>query len=157
MAWINHFSLSQYNSIIVSSVFIVFHIKLERDASITVCITKETSQDFVPGALDWHFYDGTHLIWNWLLVPRWSRSWQRQAMIRASFSVSVSILSIWPDCRIKKVYINNYLRVLRDGLICNESSLQFVPAVSFLVSSNHMKKCIYIHICDHQLYAKRKG
>lgn len=152
----------------MSSVFIVFHIKLERDASITVCITKETSQDFVPGALDWHFYDGTHLIWNWLLVPRWSRSWQRQAMIRASFSVSVSILSIWPDCRIKKVSINNYLRVLRDGLICNESSLQFavfsdakrlnielfspecsvekfVPAVSFLVSSNHTKKYIYIY------------
>lgn len=64
--------------------------------------------------------------------------------------------------------INNYLRVLRDGLICNESSLQFavfsdakrlnielfspecsvekfVPAVSFLVSSNHTKKYIYIY------------
>lgn len=39
-----------------------------------------------------------HFSWNWLLVPRWSRSWHRQPTISARRSASPSTFSIWPVC-----------------------------------------------------------
>ncbi len=41
----------------------------------------------------------THLIWNWLLVPRWSRSWLRQATSKAIVSMEPSNLLSPPCCR----------------------------------------------------------
>ena len=34
----------------------------------------------------------TYCFWNWLLVPLWSRSWQRHPIMRASCSESVNML-----------------------------------------------------------------
>lgn len=46
----------------------------------------------------------TNLIWNWLFVPRWSRSWARHPTSRAKHSRSVKIFCIWPCCNTVGTY-----------------------------------------------------
>ena len=41
----------------------------------------------------------TYFIWKELLVPRWSKSWHRQAMTKARHSMSPKIFHHWVDCK----------------------------------------------------------
>lgn len=49
----------------------------------------------------------THFIWKELLVPRWSRSWQRHAITKAKHSISPNIFHHWVAW--KKIINQNFI------------------------------------------------
>lgn len=68
-----------------------------------------------------------YLIWNELLVPRWSRSWQRQAIISASTSISPRIFHHWVPFQI---YLNQSTSI---------NSVQSYPIRAYPTSSHSIQ------------------
>lgn len=91
----------------------------------------------------------TYLIWKELLVPLWSRSWHRHAIIKARHSISPNIFHHWVACKRRRwMRIWNFISKLRSGTVAEicfpsktKQNLNFLNII--LVLTFGIKGCKY--------------